>query len=189
MRRTLAYIIGVALGDGNLSNPNGRAMRLRITCDARYPRIAQEIIDGLKALFPENSVSVYYRPNKSTYFNISVYSNKLATLMPWKVGEGTKEMQSPRIPQWVRDNDSYARACIRGLIQTDGSIYQDRGYVMINFTNNIESLATDVKTILGRLGYRPTISRTHNPSGSFKYTVRVARDAQKLIRSLDLFKA
>jgi len=33
-----AYIVGLALGDGNLSNPNGRAVRLRITCDKKYPQ-------------------------------------------------------------------------------------------------------------------------------------------------------
>lgn len=31
-----AYIIGVAIGDGNLSNSNGRAVRLRVTCDNKY---------------------------------------------------------------------------------------------------------------------------------------------------------
>ena len=42
-KNSLAYIIGVALGDGNLSNPNGRAVRLRITCDIKYPKIISEI--------------------------------------------------------------------------------------------------------------------------------------------------
>lgn len=40
----LSYIVGVALGDGNLSNPNGRALRLRITCDEKYPGIANEMV-------------------------------------------------------------------------------------------------------------------------------------------------
>jgi len=43
----LAYVVGVALGDGNLSNPNGRATRLRITCDAKYPRLARKIARSL----------------------------------------------------------------------------------------------------------------------------------------------
>jgi hypothetical protein len=38
-----AYIIGVALGDGDLSNPNGRAVRLRITCDKKYPRLIEHV--------------------------------------------------------------------------------------------------------------------------------------------------
>ena len=46
--KNLAYIIGVALGDGNLSNPNGRAIRLRISCDTRYPFIIESIKEALK---------------------------------------------------------------------------------------------------------------------------------------------
>lgn len=48
-----AYIIGVALGDGNLSCPNGRAVRLRVTCDKRYPNIIKAIIINLEIIFPK----------------------------------------------------------------------------------------------------------------------------------------
>jgi hypothetical protein len=34
----LAYLKEIALGDGNISNPNGRAFRMRITCDLKYPK-------------------------------------------------------------------------------------------------------------------------------------------------------
>lgn len=34
-KRNLAYVIGIAFGDGNLSNPNGRAVRLRVSCDKK----------------------------------------------------------------------------------------------------------------------------------------------------------
>ncbi len=42
-RELQAYVIGLAIGDGNLSNPNGRAVRLRITCDTKYPRLVGNI--------------------------------------------------------------------------------------------------------------------------------------------------
>ena len=67
----------------------GRAIRLRITCDARYPRLASEILSTLHVLFPKNSVSIV-RAQKNTYFNSSVYSNALAKWIPWKVGNGPK---------------------------------------------------------------------------------------------------
>ena len=37
-----AYVIGLAIGDGGLSNPNGRAVRLRITCDIKYPLLIEK---------------------------------------------------------------------------------------------------------------------------------------------------
>jgi DNA-binding transcriptional regulator WhiA len=188
-KNDLAYIIGVALGDGNLSSPNGRATRLRVTCDAKYPILAQEIIDVLKRVFPSNSVSVVITPKKSTYFNISVYSNKLNEYMPWKVGRGTKHAQGARVPEWIRIRKRFSKLCLKGLIQTDGSIYRDRGYLMINFTNQTKELADDVLQMLKFIGFSPTMGKTIVKSGGFKYCVRIARDSEKLIKTLKLTKS
>lgn len=80
---TAAYIVSIALGDGNLSCPNGRATRLRITCDLRYPVLMSEIEEKLQELFPANKVSRIHRKDNCT--DISVYSNQLNELLPWKV--------------------------------------------------------------------------------------------------------
>lgn len=48
-----AYVIGLAIGDGNLSNPNGRAVRLRITCDKKYPILLRKIAISLKKYCPK----------------------------------------------------------------------------------------------------------------------------------------
>ncbi len=106
----LAYLIGIALGDGNLSCPNGRATRLRITCDEKYPHLADEISKTLTYLFPKNTVSRIPRL-KSHCFDISVYSNKLNHWMPWRVGLGSKALQKARVPSWIRFNSSYTKAC------------------------------------------------------------------------------
>lgn len=188
-KESLAYIIGIALGDGNLSNPNGRATRLRVTCDAKYPELAKCIISALQEIFPQNKVSVVYIPNKNTYFNISVYSNKLNEYMPWKVGCGSKLSQHARVPSWIRMHRRYSKSCLRGLLQTDGSIYQDRGYLMINFTNHIKELIDDVLSMLKLNGFHPTLSKTPAKSGGFKYCVRIAKDSSKLIQILKLSKS
>ena len=184
----LAYIIGVALVDGNLSNPNSRAIRLRITCDAKYPRLAKEIEGKLRYLLPKNKVSIVRVPQKDSYFNISVYSNRFDQWLPWKVGQGPKEKQQVRIPSWIKKEIVFSRACVRGLLQTDGSIYMDRGYCMINFTNIVYPLARDVYRALQKLGYRPTFSSTPVKSKQ-KYTVRIAKDSYRVIKELALYKA
>ncbi len=185
----LAYIIGVALGDGNLSNPNGRATRLRVTCDAKYPILAQCIVSSLQVIFPQNKVSIVYTPKKITYFNISVYSNKLNEYMPWKVGCGSKLAQHARVPTWIRTHKRYSKLCLRGLFQTDGSIYKDRGYLMINFTNHIKELIDDVLQILELNGFQPTLSKTPSKSGGYKYCIRITRDSDKLLQTLKLSKS
>ncbi len=74
-----AFIIGVALGDGNLSNPNGRAVRLRVTCDTKYLKNIQEIYASISLMMPNNKVSLVAR--KDNCVDISCYSNKWEDLL------------------------------------------------------------------------------------------------------------
>lgn len=185
-KENLAYIVGVALGDGNLSNPNGRAVRLRITCATIYPKIVKEIMSALKILFPNNKVSAKKR-NDSHCLDISIYSNKLLYLLPWKVG--SKAKQHAHVPSWILSNQHYTRLCLKGLIQTDGCIYIDRGYRMVNFTNNTKILAEDVHNMFIQLGYKPSFMKVRLGPNQYKYTTRIARDTQKLITELDVYKA
>ncbi len=108
--------------------------------------------------------------------------------MPWKVGRGTKLHQKARVPHWVKNDSVYAKECLRGLLQTDGSIYEDRDYRMVNFTNHCQYLAEDVFFLLQEAGFQPTISKTLSKSGNYKYCVRVARDTDILIRTIKLHK-
>jgi len=182
----LAYIVGVALGDGNLSNPNGRAIRLRISCFSGYPKIADEIVQTLHILLPQNKVSIVKRQGRC--FDISVYSNKLAEWMPWKVKKGSKIEQNARVPDWILADLRFSKACLRGLIQTDGCIYVDRGYQMVNFVNVIEALVLDARVMIENLGFKPNYSKTLCGK-NFKHSVRVSRDADRFIRELRLYKA
>jgi hypothetical protein len=77
-----AYVIGLAIGDGNLSNPNGRAVRLRITCDTKYPALIAKIRSALQRLLPTNRVGLVQ--SKGNYVNLSVYSNRLEPLLGWR---------------------------------------------------------------------------------------------------------
>lgn len=185
-KEKLAYLIGIALGDGNLSNPNGRATRLRISCDAKYAKLADEIAATIKFLLPKNSVGRAKKQGRC--FDVSVYSNRLNEWMPWKVGGGPKALQKARVPVWIRENNDYTRHCLRGLIQTDGCIYTDRGYPMVCFTNNCKELADDVRDMMIQLGFKPSFMAVRVRTGT-KYTARIARETERFIKVLDLYKA
>ena len=86
-KNNLAYIIGVALGDGNLSNSNGRATRLRVSCDTKYPAIISSIVSALKKLLPENKVSIV--EIQKSHIDVSCYSNKLEGFLGWKAKAGS----------------------------------------------------------------------------------------------------
>jgi len=132
-----------------LSNPNGRAIRLRITYDCKYQRNIRKITSLIKKLLPKNKVSLVKRTDNC--IDISSYSNKWDNWLKclnWKVGFGPKIKQNISIPPWIKNNKKCSIECLRGLFETDGSIYLDRKYKMANFTTAIFRLAKDVFSII-----------------------------------------
>jgi hypothetical protein len=147
-------------------------------------------VQTLQAVFPDNKVGIV---NRVGCVDISAYSNKLPGLLGWKWDAGPKHMQGVRIPTWVWGNVNYLRICLRGLFQTDGCAYCDRGYVMANFTNVCKSLAQ--ATILGitSLGYKPNLqifrSSNTRKMKCRKYVIRISRQAEDFLREIGYWKA
>ena len=183
----LAYITGVAIGDGNLSNPNGRAVRLRITCDIKYKNIINNIIFPLKKIFPNNKVSIVKR--KKNCIDISCYSNKLETLLGWKADKGSKYKQKVSVPLWIKNNKKFTILRLRGLFETDGSIYFDRKYKMVNFTTIIPKLAKDVINMISRIGFKPNVQIFKRKNIKTKYRIRISKNSEKFIKLLSINKS
>jgi len=177
-KQLLAYVIGVALGDGNLSDPNGRATRLRITCDLKYPKLIKKIQNSISTLLPNNKVSIIKSPGN--YINISCYSNHWEKLVGWDVGKGSKLTQKISIPNWIKENNDYKINCLRGLIETDGSIYLDRGYKTVMFTSAIPNLAKDVYNLMISLEFKPRFYTIQNGK-NLVYRIRIATNVDKFL--------
>lgn len=173
-----SYIIGLALGDGNLSNPNGRAVRLRITCDKKYPLLIERIFSSLKSLFPQNKVSIVNRANN--YLDISVYSNYLEKILGWKAERGSKFLQKASVPDWVKENSNYKLNCLRGLIETDGSVYFDRGYKMMVFSTIIPNLAKDFYKMVLSTGFKPNFYKTRGKN-NIEYHIRLSKNVSEFL--------
>jgi hypothetical protein len=188
-RELQAYVIGLAIGDGNLSNPNGRAVRLRITCDAKYPALITKIISSLKQLLPRNRVSLV--GSSGNYVNVSVYSNHLEALLGWKASGGSKHRQCVEVPAWICEDRSLRVPCLRGLIETDGAIYSDRGYPMVIFSTVIPKLAQQVELMMRELRFRPHLYATRqSPTRAcLKYQVRLSKDVLAFLDLVNPLKA
>jgi len=181
-----AYIIGLAIGDGNLSNPSGRATRLRITCDIKYPLLINRIKKSVQLLLPENKTSIAIR--KGNCLDISCYSNHLENLLGWKAKNGSKIKQSVGVPSWIKENKEYSIQCLKGLIETDGSIYNDRGYKMVNFVTYIPTLADDVMNMIKLLNFKPNI-QILKLSNNTKHTIRISKNTEKFIQVIGIDKS
>lgn len=185
-KKTLSYVIGVAIGDGNLSNPNGRATRLRVSCDTKYPELISRISSSIKKILPNNKVSIIKRAK--TYIDISCYSNRWEGWLGWKASFGPKYKQGVRIPGWIKRERELTIRCLRGLFETDGSYYQDRGYNMAGFVTIIPSLAKDVEKSIKKIGFKSHTYLIKTGSKS-RYNMRVSRDAEKFVKLIKYNKS
>jgi hypothetical protein len=178
----LAYIIGLALGDGNLSNPNDRAVRLRISCDLKYPYLIKKIKNSLKQAFPDNHVNTVSRKQKC--LDVSIYSNRLEKLLGWKAKRGSKFVQKVQVPKWIFGSKTFMVRCLCGLIETDGSVYTDRGYKMVFFTSVIPELAQNYYNMVIALGFKPKMYKVYPVSkynNQPRYNVRLSRNVQEFL--------
>ena len=185
-KNNLAYIIGVSIGDGNLSNPNNRAVRLRITCDLKYKSVISEISNSLKQIFPNNKVSLVKR--KDNCVDISCYSHKLEEILNWKAKEGSKFKQKVRVPNWVKENRSFTIKCLKGLFETDGSIYFDRKYKMANFVTTIPDLSQDIQEMIQSIGFKHSLQLYKSDNKKTKYTIRITKDIDNFIKTININK-
>lgn len=187
-KNVLAYVIGIAIGDGNLSNPNGRAIRLRVTCDTKYKNIISEIIASIKILVPKNKVSIVHR--EKNYIDISCYSNKWEKWLGWKVGYGSKVKQNISIPTWIKNNKKYSIKCLKGLLETDGSVYLDKNYKMVNFTTVIPKLAKDIMNIIIKLDFYPHLYtiKDSRPNRKTKYIIRLSKNVTEFLNLIKPLK-
>ena len=184
-KKLQSYIIGLSLGDGNLSLVRN-TVRLRITCDTKYPFLINKILNSLKILLPDNKAYIVKHPTNS--LDISIYSNYLENLLGWKAKGGSKFLQKVSVPNWVKENDDYKINCLRGLIETDGSIYNDRGYKMVIFKSIIPNLTQDFYNMVVSLDFKPhlyTIKPKKTPLYQFNsqiaYQVRLSKNVAEFL--------
>lgn len=77
---------------------------------------------------------------------------------------GNKVKNNVPVPDWVKNKNSYVRACIRGLFDTDGCVYLDKHiikgikyqHVGLAFTNYNENILSFFKNSLISFGFHPT---------------------------------
>lgn len=83
---------------------------------------------------------------------------------------GNKLKQGLDIPQWIKDNKEYSIACVRGLVDTDGSVFahkyktngKEYSYKKVSFTSMSTSLLHSVLSILKEFGIRSRIHKNRD---------------------------
>ena len=159
----LAEFYGIMLGDGNSHRTKLYRSReykrgtymVRIVGDSRKDReyLINYVKPIIKRLFGVK-VNIKISSDKNVIV-IESYGTNLITFLEKKgFPPGNKISNKLRIPNWIKNNDEYLKACIRGLYDTDGSVYKitNQNSHQFCFTNYNLGLLEDVRDGLLKLG-------------------------------------
>jgi hypothetical protein len=161
--KMLAEFVGIMLGDGGVA-PYHISITLNADTDKDFVKFVNLLIFKLFKIRPKN-----YRDRNSKALDIIVHRKSLVEFCQ-KIGLkiGNKIKQGLNIPKWILDDSELIKSCIRGLIDTDGSLfihsYKVRGkiysYPKISFTSVSPDLIKTVHQSLIKLGFNVRISRS-----------------------------
>jgi len=150
--KELAEFVGIILGDGSITKNQVR-FTFHIKDDKDYGKFVSKLANKLFDV----DVGVYEnKPYSARIYYISRKELVLFLVNQLGLKIGNKVKQQVDIPGWVKKNKKYAIACVRGLIDTDGSIfthsYKVKGkiynYKKLGFTSHSEPLRCSVFKIL-----------------------------------------
>lgn len=148
VKEAYAYLFGLYLGDGCITlNANGRAYRLRISLDKKYPQIINRCIDAASTVLPDNKVSLV---ESVGHYDVSCHNKHLPEIFP-QHGAGPKHLRDIILADWQQAIvDEFPLEFFRGLYHSDGSRSQNivKGknyprYFFSNFSPQIRQLSAE----------------------------------------------
>src|SRR3989338_10048955 len=159
----LAEFVGIALGDGGITNRQV-TITLNRESDKGYVTFVVALIQKLFGLRAS-----LYNNIKYSAVNIVVSRTELVGFCTKILGlkRGNKVKQKVNIPRWIMRRKKLQIACVRGLIDTDGCViihrYKVRNkyyiYKKLAFTSHSDPLRQSVYKILKTQGLHPRMAQ------------------------------
>lgn len=114
-----AYLLGLYLGDGNISLHRRGVERLRIVLDQRYPNIIDECYGAMRAMRRGGDRKVCFA-HLPGCIEVSSYWKHWSCLFP-QHGPGPKNSRRIKLTDWQdRILKAHSGLLLRGLIHSDG---------------------------------------------------------------------
>jgi len=151
----LAEFVGLMLGDGNLYS--------QVSTGNYQIRIAFNLKEEYEYLF-------YVKNLALNLFNLSFYEKITKKENVVHLCKSSKKLlkflisiginKNKKIPNWIFKNKKYLKCCVRGLIDTDGSVFRmsnkDYRLIRIGFKNVNKKLLKNFRTALIKLDFYPS---------------------------------
>jgi DNA-binding transcriptional regulator WhiA len=149
----LAEFVGIMLGDGSLSKT-----QVSVTLGTKEYAYAEYVASLMAKLF---GVKAKIIVSIEGYSVVYIGSTEL---VKWFLKMGlvfNKVKYQVDVPSWVSRDSEYMARCLRGLLDTDGSIYKLKFGVQISFSNMSEPLLRSVRKMLFELNMKPSAVSAH----------------------------
>ncbi len=148
----LAFLIGLALGDGYIGNTS-RTQVLKLTLGTDKPLLWQYAAEIVKKIF-EKEPHLCFRKS-SACVDICIYQNKIDERLG--ILSGSKKETNIKLPDWAWKKKSFLRAILKGLFEAEGSfsIHEPTYTYNFSFSNRNQSLLNEVEKVLIQFGYHP----------------------------------
>ena len=153
------------LGDGCLSSHFQVGISFNSATDRAYGTYLQRLFHRLFRI----SATIQRRPKTNGWTVVASSRALVEYLQTLGLIPGNKVANQVDVPTWIWTRRSYQQACLRGLVDTDGSIYRytHRVYghrydhVGLCFTNHSRPLLLSVERLLKNCGFRPRAGGYH----------------------------
>ena len=155
----LAEFMGIMIGDGGLNNPWQATITLNASKDAQYAAYVESLIEGLFGVKP----AIRKRKNRDALVISAASITLVDFLISQGLRRGNKLEQGLNIPKWILRNQDFRKACVRGLIDTDGCLFIHQHMVArkryknigLCFTSHSPRLLEQVAGIFEEFGIMP----------------------------------
>lgn len=157
----LAEFVGIMLGDGGVSH-NQVFITLNSQTDKEY---SAYVLNILRKLF--NVQASIYKRKDAQAINIVISRRELVNYCQ-SIGLpiGHKVRQHIDIPAWIQDKQEFQLACMRGLVDTDGSVIKHTYHIKekkycykkLSFSSRSPHLLQSASKILQGIGFSPKMA-------------------------------
>lgn len=146
--KLLAEIVGILLGDGHLSSG-----QVWVTLGTKEKAYADHVDELFFKIF-----GYHLKPCFRKDGNLDLYIGFKELVNYFKdMGLVEHKIRSQvGVPLWILKNYKFHACCLRGLFDTDGSIYKIRSGHQISFRNMSVPLLKNIRYMLSEIGFNPS---------------------------------
>jgi len=193
----IAEILGNALGDGSFVKMKSGKLRFQLRGHLKEDRDHYDnfIIPAFnkRIAYPltgkKVGILIYKKRNS---YGIGTESKAVSKFLK-SIGLPIGTKKEINVPEWIKSNKENEKAFLRGLMDTDGSVYfsNPKNNTAITFDIGFTSkvFVKEIYNILNLLGYNPYLIKPYkkkNPREKILYKVRIKRkaDTEKWINEI-----